>query len=73
MNQKIFIILAFIAVIFGCASPGIIVQNFEAEQIVHSSLIKTTDNITDYVFFLALMLPDGHHLLISKPLSRCLG
>jgi hypothetical protein len=52
MNHKIFVILAFISVIFGCASPSIIVQNFEAEQIVHSSQIKTIDNITDYVFFL---------------------
>lgn len=81
MNHKIFVILAFIAVVFGCASPGIIVQNFEAEQIVHSSQIKTTDNIADYVFFLdkgdtlplkfvlendILSAPDGEINLILK-------
>ena|GEM_PF-6640500 len=40
MNYKIFVVLVFRTATFGCVKTNIIIQNFEADQIVHCSEIK---------------------------------
>jgi hypothetical protein len=36
----------------GCAKPAIVVEEFEPEQIIHSSRIQNVDNVSDYVVYL---------------------
>jgi hypothetical protein len=52
MNYKFFSVLFILAAFFGCTKKNIIVQNYESEQIVHCSKIRTIDNITNYVIYL---------------------
>jgi hypothetical protein len=40
------------AIIVGCAKPGIIFQDFKTEQIIHYSQMKNIENISNYVVYL---------------------
>ena len=52
MNFKIFAILLMMTIIFGCAKPNIIFQDFKTEQIIHYSQMKNMENMPNYVFYL---------------------
>lgn len=52
MNYRFFNILMLMAIIIGCAKPGIIHQEFKTEQIIHYSQMKNIENISNYVAYL---------------------
>ena len=52
MNCRFFNLLMLIAIIVGCAKPGIIFQDFKTEQIIHYSQMKNIENISNYVVYL---------------------
>ena len=52
MNYRFLNILMVMTMIAGCAKPGIILQDFKPEQIIHHSQMKNIENISNYVVYL---------------------
>ena len=52
MKYRFFNILMMLAIIVGCARPGIIFQDFETEQIIHYSQMKNIEKLSNYVVYI---------------------
>lgn len=52
MKIRFSLLLITISLIAGCAKPGIVLQDYEPEQIIHYSQMQNVENLSDSIVYL---------------------